>query len=303
MAVSRKHILQQGPVIAALGRVAWEAAHQKKGAAGPPPQAPGEEIRQTVPPRPNDLVRSYLRAVGGDVRAYRGQVPGHLFPQWGFPLLARTLEGMPYPMARVLNGGCRIEFNAPIPAGEALELRARLDDVDDNGKRAVLRQKLVTGTATQPEALVAYEYAIVPLGGGSKKKNGKATPKKKKEKPRVPEDVRELARWRLGPKAGLDFAILTGDFNPVHWIKPYARAAGFKSTILHGFSTLARAIESMNATLFAGRIDRIASIDARFTRPLLLPAKVGLYIDGNGGVFVGDAPGGPAYMTGTYELR
>ena len=59
----------------------------------------------------------------------------------------------------------------------------------------------------------------------------------------------------------------------------------------------------MNATLFAGRIDRIASIDTRFTRPLLLPAKVGLYIDGEGGVFVGDAPGGPAYMTGTYELR
>ncbi len=304
MAVSRKHLFNQGPVIAALGRVAWEAAHQKKGASGPAPATPGPELTQIVPPRPPDLVRAYLRAVGGDPRAYRGQVPGHLFPQWGFPLLARTLEGIPYPMAKVLNGGCRIDFNEPLPAGVPLKLRACLDHVDDNGKRAVLRQKLITGTAERPEAIVAYEYAIVPLGGGKEKgSNGKPQPKKKKEKARVPEDVRELARWRIGPKAGLDFALLTGDFNPIHWLKPYARAAGFKSTILHGFSSLARAIEAMNATLFAGRIDRIASIDTRFTRPLLLPAKVGLYIDGEGGVFVGDAPGGPAYMTGTYELR
>ena len=210
MAVSRKHLFNQGPVIAALGRVAWEAAHQKKGASGPAPATPGPALTQIVPPRPPDLVRAYLRAVGGDPRAYRGQVPGHLFPQWGFPLLARTLEGIPYPMAKVLNGGCRIDFNEPLPAGVPLKLRACLDHVDDNGKRAVLRQKLITGTAERPEAIVAYEYAIVPLGGGKEKgSNGKPQPKKKKEKARVPEDVRELARWRIGPKAGLDFAQLT----------------------------------------------------------------------------------------------
>ena len=43
-------------------------------------------------------------------------------------------------------------------------------------------------------------------------------------------------------------------------------------------------------------------LDVRFVRPLILPAKVGLYVDGQGGVWVGDAPGGPAYMQGSYTL-
>jgi hypothetical protein len=34
----------------------------------------------------------------------------------------------------------------------------------------------------------------------------------------------------------------------------------------------------------------------------VLPAKVGLYIDDDS-VFVGDAPGGPAYLVGTYSVR
>ena len=79
------------------------------------PAAPGPWLQQTLAPRPAALVRDYTRHVGGDPRAYRGQLPPHLFPQWGFPLLSRTLHGISYPIERVLNGGCGVTFNAPIP--------------------------------------------------------------------------------------------------------------------------------------------------------------------------------------------
>lgn len=293
MHVRRRHALHQGPVVASLLRTALAAARQRPTSA---PTTPTTAITGTLPPRPADLVRDYIRFVGGSPKAYRGELPPHLFPQWGFPLQARTLGAVPYDLTKVLNGGCRMEWNAPIAADEPLHVRTWLDDIDDNGKRAVLRQKLITGTRAQAEALVTTTYAIVPLP------RPKDTPKVRKERARVDLDWREVGRWRLAPNAGLQFALLTGDFNPVHWVPAYARMAGFKNTINHGFSTLARAVETLGSALWAGDVHRWHTIDVKFTRPLVLPASVGVFV-GDGEFAVGDAPGGPAYLTGTFTLR
>jgi acyl dehydratase len=307
MPVSNKHVLQQGPVLATLAGAAMSALRQRiddrlgRPAPTDMPPLPSEEFSATLPPRRTDLVRDYVRNVGGDPSAYKGLVPAHMFPQWGFPLTAKTLANIPYPLMRVLNGGCRLQMNAPLPGDEPLVVRARLEDIDDNGRRAVLHQRIVTGTASVPEAVVADLFAIVPLGApGTKDKNGKSNGEAKREPARVPAGAEELQRWRIGASAGLDFAKLTGDFNPVHWVRPYAKAFGFRSTILHGFATMARAIEGLQRTIFAGSVHALRVVDVKFTKPLALPAKVGLYIHGDE-IFVGDAPGGPAYLTGSFE--
>ncbi|MBF0352752.1 MAG: hypothetical protein HQM11_17090 [SAR324 cluster bacterium] len=257
---------------------------------------PGPEIQKTLPPRSLDLVNDYIRHVGGDPGMYKKELPPHLFPQWAFGLASQTLCGVPYPLMKVMNGGCRIEVNHPLPNNEPLQITARLEDVNDNGKRAVLHQKIITGTASTPNALTAHLYAIVPLP--HKKEEGG----KKSEPARVPKNVREIGFWKLSAHAGLDFAKLTGDFNPIHWIPSYARASGFKSTILHGFGTMARAMEGVNRICGAdGR--KIKVFDVKFTRPLVLPAKVGLFVTEKNEVFVGDAPGGPAYLTGHFEMQ
>lgn len=291
-----KHLRHQGGVIAALGRTALQIARQKRsGASEGGAQAPGPWIEQTVAPRPAALVRDYVRHVGGDPKAYRDHLPPHLYPQWGFPLMSRTLEGVAYPMERVLNGGCSFEVNAPLPVDQPLRLRARLEEIDDDGRRAILFQKLITGTDAHPEALVATVQAIVPL---KREKGVKKTP------PRVPEQAREITRWSLKPQDGSDFAALTGDINPIHWLGPYARAMGFKSTILHGYSILAHALEGLNQHLWLGDVHRLSRVEVRFVKPLVLPARVGLYVvptEAGMEVFVGDAPGGPAYMRGSVE--
>jgi acyl dehydratase len=300
MALPTKHILHQGGVIASLGGTAFSALKQRiGGGAKSAPPTPGPVITQTVAPRPPDLVKDYIRHVGGDPAAYRGIVPAHLFPQWGFPLAARTLRDIPYPMLKVLNGGCRLEVASQLPLGEPLQASACLVDIDDNGRRAVLHQKVVTGTASAPEAVTGHLYAIVPLGGPPEETG---EPRPKADKPRVPAQVREIGYWRLPADAGLAFAMLTGDFNPVHWVRPYARASGFRSMILHGFSTMARAIEGLNRSLFSGDARALVTFDCKFTRPLVLPAAVGLYVKDDQ-VFVGDAPGGPAYLVGSFQTR
>jgi hypothetical protein len=288
MAVSRRHVLAQGPVVRALVRAAFSA-----GRPGSPATVPGPLLEQTVPARSPALVRDYVRHVGGDPAAYRTTVPAHLFPQWGFPLLTRAMQGLPYDLRRALNGGCRIEIRRPLPANEPLVLSARVENIDDNGARAVIQTRLTTGTRSAPDAVSSWMYAVVPLARGS---GGK------RERPTVPSDAHELGWWRLRPDDALDFAVLTGDFNPVHWIPAAARAAGFRNTILHGFSTLGRTIEALVRNRFAGDPARLASIDVKFVRPLVLPAEVGPYVSGHA-LWVGAGPGGPAFLTGTFEER
>jgi acyl dehydratase len=301
MAASIRHVLRQGPMLATLGQTAVTAIIQsldKNALNKPALVAPTPEVVRVFPPHANDLLDDYIRHVGGDAKAYAKTVPPHFFPQWAMPVAAATLKDAPYPMTRVLNGGCRMEMRAPIPRGEKLTVRACLSAVDDNGQRALLTQRIITSSESVPDALIAEIYAYVPLKRAEGGQGGKAG----KEKPRVPEDAHETARYRLSATAGLDFAKLTGDFNPIHWIPAAAKASGFKNVILHGFGTLARAYEGVVRGTFSGDIKKLSVFDVKFTRPLVLPHEVGLYVHDHN-VFVGDAAGGPAYMQGRFETR
>lgn len=298
MGVSARHILNHGPVLGALGRTVLAGLRPGAGEAPDASQLPGPEIHATAPPLPAALMEDFVRHVGGDPRAYRGQVPPHLFSQWAFPLAARTLEGLPYPMLKVVNGGCRMEVRAPLPAGQPLRVSARLQSIDDDGRRVVLGSRVVTGTADVDEALIADFYAIVPLP----RPKDTERPRGSGHKPCVPEDAHELMRQSLPANAGLSFAKLTGDFNPIHWVPAYARASGFRNVILHGFGTLARTYEGLVRHRLGGDASQLTVLDVKFTRPLVLPHDVGLFqLDDQ--VFMGDAPGGPAYMVGRFETK
>src|SRR5262245_38072127 len=133
MNVSTRHILSQGPLLGALSRTAYLALRKSLGgretsAAG---VVPGPEIRRQAHPPPRALVDDYVRHLGGDPRAYRRELPPHLFPQWCLPSLSRTLEGLPYPLLRIVNAGCRVEVRRALPDNEPLEITARLESVED----------------------------------------------------------------------------------------------------------------------------------------------------------------------------
>ncbi len=305
--VPLRHALAQGPVIRALGGVALAALVPRRAAAGAARAAhevPGPWVEAELPPRPDALVRDYIAHVGGDPAWYRGCLPPHLFPQWGFPLAVRALAALPYPYARAVNAGCRIDVRAPLPAGEPLQARARVEAVDDDGRRALVTVGVVTGTRSAPDAVTAAMRVYLPLGGrGGGRGQSKAPPS-------VPADAEEVARLSIDRRAGLAFAVLTGDFNPIHWVRIYARAAGFRSTILHGFATLARAIEALNGATLASDPMRLGAIDARFTKPLVLPARVSVYTstarDHAASVWVGDERAAgrtpAAYLEGSFTV-
>ena len=298
-------------MLAALGRTAFLAMRQRLGGtlrpAGAPP-TPGPEIYRSRPPLPRKLIDDYIEHTGGDRAAYAGEVPPHLFPQWCMPAVARGLEGLPYPLLGAVNGGCRVRVRGPIADNEGLEVRARLQDIDANDRRVVLHQHLTTGARSRPDALAIDFYTIVPFARGrGKTKSGteagsKEEPSPDKEKPRVPEKAREIKRTARHKDAGLAFAKLTGDFNPIHWLAPYARISGFPNVIQHGFASLALCWEALAKHLCGGDVHAIETFDVKLSRPLVLPRDVGIYVLGNE-MFVGDAPGELCYLTGSFTAR
>jgi acyl dehydratase len=314
MHVSSRYVLQQGPMLATLGKTAARAfAQQLRSKRREQPAGDGDgngaahaplleapEVRREFAPPSSDLLDAYVRHVGGEPRAYRGIVPAHFFPHWVLPAAAQTLSDVPYPILRVLNAGCRMQINAQLPRGQRLHVRARLTSIDDDGRRALLTQRVVTGTDAHPDALVTDLYVFVPLRRAGAADASGAPKDKAKDKARVPSGAREIASVRLRGDDGLSFAKLTGDFNPVHWVRPYAKVSGFRNVILHGFATFARSCEALNRGLFGGDVRKLTLLDAKFTRPLVLPHAVGFFIQSDE-LFVGDAVLGPAYMTSRFK--
>lgn len=312
MAVPSRFILHQKPAISGIGRIAFAAltAPVRRMLGAPGESRVSRRMTKVADPLPPELIRQYLDHVGGDPDRYTREVPPHLFPQWTFDQLARTLEHLTMPLQRLVNGGCRLEWNEPLPDATPLHVAAQLVDVDESPRRVRLHHRIETGPRDTPEAVVADVFNVLPLGGSSgddERENEDAEASNGEESDRgakvVAEDAEELEHWPIADDAGLDFAKLTGDFNPIHWLSPAAQAAGFSNTILHGFSTMARAFEGLARA--GGDDERPEALDVRFTNPLVLPAEVGLYLgpEGSGDdeertVFVGDGPGETAYMMG-----
>jgi acyl dehydratase len=291
MPVSLRNLFHQGPVLSAM----VAAATTKPGSGEI--IIPGPEYVLELPPRPQALVADYLTWLGVSPRRYKGVLPPHLFPQWGMSVVAKSLTGLPFPLSKVVNGGCQLTVNAPLPADEPLTVRGRLVEIDDNERRTILYNECTTSTPSAPDALVARMQVII------RKPRPKDAPRGKKKTPAlVPLDAREVAASSFHARSGWEFALLTGDFNPIHWIPAAGRAAGFGGCILHGFGTMAMAWEGLVDGVLSGDASGVAGIHVRFASPLKLPGKVGLFVDGDD-ITVGKAPGATAVLTGTWSRR
>jgi MaoC like domain len=101
----------------------------------------------------------------------------------------------------------------------------------------------------------------------------------------------------LEPPAGRRHAVLdfdlalvrsycrvSGDWNPIHWSRLLARFFGFRAPIAHGMLAFARVLASLPSASESSET-RSLTFEARFGRPLLLPARAELFVDDHDGSF------------------
>jgi acyl dehydratase len=189
-------------------------------------------------------------------------VPAHMFSQWSVPLAMRVLLHNQYGLANLVNLGCDIKINGTLLPGEKLLLSGELVSVNENPMRTALSVKVVTRTRRNDRAIEALIHCMLPK---------QALPAQTVEKTGTERQWETAGAWAVDGYDGLRFALLTGDFNPVHWADAVAKHSPFKQKVLHGFASLSLSWAALQAREPADQ--DIQRISAKFARPVPLPSS------------------------------
>lgn len=219
---------------------------------------PAAEQQLIVPACSAQLIDHYVAWSGADPARYADRLPAHFFSKYGLELVSRLCGLAPVNMLHVVNQGCRFQVHSLIPRSVPIHLRGRLVDCSDQGSRVRVHTQVQVGWAEEPTAMTVDIYAAV-LRGRPQRKTAAAPGE-------ITRGFQSIGQWSADRADGQRFFYLTGDFNPIHTVWPLARRSKFGGCILHGFGTLARSWESVQADG-----SQITQADLRFLKPNLLP--------------------------------
>lgn len=233
-----------------------------------------------------DLARlaAYNRVCGFTLR---DQVPATWLHVLTFPLQTALLaaKDFPYALAGLVHASNSMTLHRPVGVGEELALIVRTGNARAHRKGALFD---VIGEVRGKGGQVAWSGTSTYLALGAKAPAG--------EQPAEPAaSVVELPapsqQWRLPGDLGRQYAEVSGDVNPIHLNALTARLFGFKRPIVHGMWTHARSLAALGP-----RLPEAYAVDVRFTKPILLPNKVGFATDGS--AFAVTSRDGKPYLTG-----
>lgn len=169
--------------------------------------------------------------------------------------------------ARVVHGAERIALHAPLPPAATVLATPRVIDVIDKGagRGAVVVSERTIRDAADGRALATVRQTAFCRGDG-----GFGGAPRDEPRPAPPPDrpADRALDWPTLPQAALIYR-LSGDPNPLHADPDAARAAGFARPILHGLCTMGIVCHAAVATLFGDDPDRLATMDCRFTAPVV----------------------------------
>lgn len=163
---------------------------------------------------------------------------------------------------RLVHAAQRIELLAPLPVDGEATVVARIAELWDKGKAALITAE---STATAPDGTDLFRSRMTVFIGGAGGFGGERGPSESVDEPAGKPD--ETVSYETRADQALLYR-LSGDRNPLHSDPAYAAKAGFERPILHGLCTYGFAGRAVLHTLAGGDPDRVRSIDARFAKPV-----------------------------------
>lgn len=247
-------VFEQVPMLVALTRAMARSILPKGWVA--PPSKSFVPVSAIIAAPSDKLVSCYVNWCGGGER-YADVLPPHLFSHWGLPLATRVIEQTGCELASIVNYGVTMKVKGELPRGAPLHLTASIKSFKKSETLARITVDIVTGTAHQPDAVVATLHLLCMLSirRGDSTRSDKVQPQ-----------WSTTGRWRTVSNDGLKFALLTGDFNPIHWLGMAGRRSPFGQTVLQGMGMFARSYECL------ADMSSIEQIDVRFLKPVPLPS-------------------------------
>ena len=237
------------------------------------PMLPGASLLPFVAGRGDEVPDVELRLSGVEVdRAHlaayarvcglrlRDELPATYPNVLAFPLHMGLMTDGDFPFGAVglVHIANRITVHRPLLAGEPLDLRVHATKIRPHAKGRQF--SIVTKVRAGRKLVWEAESTMLRRGGGS-------------ARGRAEDDFGPLpapsAEWRLPGDLGRRYAAVSGDRNPIHMHPIAARVFGFPRAIAHGMWTKARCLAAMEA-----RLAETYTVDVRFRKPILLPARV-----------------------------
>lgn len=171
---------------------------------------------------------------------------------------AVSFPGIEIDLAKVLHGSQEITVRQPLPTSGKARSQARIADIYDKGKAAVIVQETTT-TDLDGNVLCTTRSSIFARGEGGF--GGHRGPSSAVALPdREPDIVHDSPTL---PQQALLYR-LCGDRNPLHSDPEFAAGAGFPQPILHGLCTYGVVCKAVADTRFDGDVTRIGSFGGRF---------------------------------------
>ena len=165
----------------------------------------------------------------------------------------------------VVAGDLKVVLHRPLPAEGRLVSRPRVREVIDKGQgnAAIIlnTRDLIAADGTLIATVDSSTFARKHGGFGGKVTQ---TPAQHAVPQTAPEKICDLP---TPPNLALLYR-LNGDENPLHADPQRAKLAGFDRPILHGAASLAVAAHAILRTVADYRPERLASIEARFSKPV-----------------------------------
>ena len=216
-----------------------------------------------------DQVRAYCSATGLQF----GEFLPLTFPFVAqFPLMMQTMVAKAFPFGAVgsVHLENRIHRLRPISIGEPLSIATHAEKLREHRKGILVDVVSRISVGTE---LVTEQTSTLLSQQRTSLSDGERSAPPKDHRPPAPDVSLAVDLGRIRAYAGA-----SGDRNPIHMANLTAKAFGFPRAIAHGMWTAAAILGSIEAHL----PDDVV-YEAKFGKPILLPAKVNGYVDAVGG--------------------
>lgn len=178
-----------------------------------------------------------------------------------FAQQGKTAPGLHYGLDRLLHGEQYTEVLRPLPKKAKLTHRAKIKEIWDKGKGAIINNEVKTYDE-DGELLAVNNFISFIKGAGGW--GGESGPSGDINNPpeRAPDAV---AEDKLSDNQALLYR-LTGDWNPLHADPSFAKAFGFEKPILHGLCTFGFSARHVINAFADGDPRLFKSIKVRFAK-------------------------------------
>jgi acyl dehydratase len=168
------------------------------------------------------------------------------------------LPGCDIDLAQVLHGSQEIVVHRPLPTAATASVRARISDVWDKGKAAVIVQEGEAVDAAGNRLFTTRSSIFVRGEGGWGGDRGPS------EQVALPDRAADAdTTYVTTPQQALLYR-LCGDRNPLHADPRFAAAAGFPAPILHGLCSYAIVLRTVVDALLDSDVALVGGFRARF---------------------------------------